>query len=62
VWAAFMRLHARRGSNGFSINPISWPEIDAFLRHSRITLAPWELRLIEELDDLYRIETATKKD
>ena len=62
VWNAFMRLSARRGSNGFSINPISWPEIDAFVRHARIRLSPWEVRLIEELDDLFRVEMSKKKD
>lgn len=58
VWSAFRRLSARRGSNGFGINPISWPDIDAFVRHSKMPLAPWEVRLIEELDDLFRVEQA----
>lgn len=57
VWTAFSRLSARRGSNGFSINPIGWPDIEAFLRLSGQRLAPWEIRLIEQLDDLYRAET-----
>lgn len=56
VWSAFCRLSARRGANGFSINPISWPDIDAYVRHSKMPLAPWEIRLIEELDDLFRQE------
>lgn len=62
VWAAFRRLSARRGSNGFGINPISWPDIDAYVRHSKMPLAPWEVRLIEELDDLFRIEQAKPKE
>lgn len=58
VWKAFQRLDRRRGSNGFSHNPISWPEIDAFVRNSKVDLRPWEISLIEDLDDLYRSEMA----
>ena len=58
LWVAFCRLSSRRGASGFAINPIGWPDIDAFVRHSGVRLAPWEVRLIEELDDLFRIEQA----
>lgn len=58
VWRAFLRLHGRRGSNGFGPNPISWPDIDAFVRQSGMRLAPWEIEIIEELDDLFRSEQA----
>jgi hypothetical protein len=61
IWSAFCRLSARR-SVGFSINPISWPDIDAFVRHSKMPLAPWEIRLIEELDDLFRQEHSKPRD
>ncbi|SHJ69966.1 hypothetical protein SAMN05444159_1262 [Bradyrhizobium lablabi] len=62
VWHAFCRLSARRGSNGFSINPISWPDIDAYVRNSKMALAPWEIRIIEELDDLFRQEHSKPRD
>lgn len=62
LWVAFRRLNARRGSNGFAINPISWPDIDAFVRHSGLKLAPWEVENIEMLDDLFRAEQAKSKD
>jgi hypothetical protein len=62
LWIAFIRLSARRGSNGFGINPISWSEIDAFVRNSRTALAPWEVEIIEMLDDLFRAEQAKPKD
>ena len=62
LWRIFHRLNARRGSNGFGINPISWGEIDAFVRTSGITLAPWEVEIVEMLDDLFRIEQSKKKD
>lgn len=33
--------------------PFSWPDLDAFLRQTGIRLGPWELDLIERLDDIY---------
>lgn len=53
VWNAFARLGARRAS-GFGTSPIGFLEIEAFQRLSGIKLMPLEVRLIEELDDLYR--------
>lgn len=62
VWRMFLRLSSRRGSNGFGVNPISWSEIDAFVRNSRVKVAPWEIEVIEMLDDLFRAEQAKPKD
>ncbi len=53
VWQAYLRLR-RRTAGGFSgPQPIGWQEIDAFVRRSGIRLAPWEIELIETLDDIY---------
>lgn len=62
LWRTFIRLSSRRGSNGFGINPISWSEIDAFVRNSQLTLAPWEIEIIEMLDDLFRAEQGKAKE
>lgn len=61
IWRAFCRLHARR-SSGFTINPITWPDIDAFTRLSGQRLTPWEISLVEELDDLFRMDRSKTKD
>ena len=53
VWTAFCRLHARRRS-GFSAEPIAWSDLDAFIRLTGVRLAPFEIQLIEMLDDLFR--------
>jgi hypothetical protein len=58
LWRAFHRLSGRRGSNGFGPSPISWADIDAFVRYSKMRLAPWEVEIIEMLDDLWRNEQA----
>lgn len=53
LWRAYNRLRRRQGSSGFGASPIGWPELDAFVRHSQFHLAPWEIEVIEDLDDLY---------
>lgn len=53
LWSAFVRLRRRKGSNGFAVSPIEWPDFDAFLRLSGVRLAPWEVSAIEDLDDIF---------
>lgn len=59
LWAIYRRLRRRKGG-GFGPSPIEWPDIDAFLRHARISLAPWEVEVIEEIDDLFLIANQPK--
>lgn len=33
--------------------PISWSDLDAFVRNAGFPLAPWETEIIETLDDLF---------
>lgn len=54
LWRIFLRLAARRGSNGFGPNPITWLEMDAFSRLTGIRLAPWEIEVVELLDEMHR--------
>jgi hypothetical protein len=54
----FHRLRRRKGSNGFSLMPIEWPDIDAFCRNAGVILTAWEVDLIEMLDDLLLVEKA----
>lgn len=49
----------RRKASGFSgPNPLEWPDIDAFVRRSRMALDPRDIALIEEIDDLYLAQMA----
>lgn len=54
VWQMFSRLRNRAGGNGFGVNPIAFSEIEAFCRLSGTSVTPFELRLIEDLDNLFR--------
>ncbi|WP_430515437.1 phage tail assembly chaperone [Aureimonas ureilytica] len=50
LWDIFTRLHNRRSSGGFGVSPITWPDIDAFVRLTRSALSPWEIEVIEDCD------------
>lgn len=62
LWSAFWRLRNRVNGNGFVAGRIGWGDIDAFCRHARLALAPWEVEIIERLDDLYLAEAGKKRD
>ena len=53
AWACFSDLQMTRGSNGFSANPISFLEIDAYIRLSGRVLLPHEIRAIKLIDSAY---------
>ena len=61
IWNTFCRLDAKRRSNGFGPEPISYSEIEAYLRVTGESLDPWEVKALAELDDQY-IEAAAKKE
>lgn len=58
IWGHFLRLSAHRGSTGFGPGPIGWPDLDAYCRMTRARLAPWEVEMIEDLDNLWLAEKA----
>lgn len=51
LWGWFCELMARRGTNGFGVNPIGFDELDAWCRVLGRTLTPWEVRVLLRLDD-----------
>ncbi|UFX41792.1 hypothetical protein HAP47_0021040 [Bradyrhizobium sp. 41S5] len=56
LWRIYDRMRRRKGGNGFALSPLEWQDIDAFLRRTQTDLAPWELEIIEMLDDLYLVD------
>ena len=50
AWTAFFELNSSRGSNGFGANPISYLEIDAYLRLTGKVLLPYEINAISVID------------
>lgn len=64
LWIAYNRIRRRKGGNGFGVMPLEWPDIDSFNRLTGTALAPWEVGMIERLDDAYlkAMADAAKKD
>lgn len=60
IWRAYWRIRKRKAGNGFGSVPIEWPDIDAFVRHTRSELVPWEVEFIEVIDDLFMAEQARR--
>lgn len=52
LWRAFARIRRRNAGNGFGATPITWADLDAYSRLSGMHLKPWEIEIIEMLDDL----------
>jgi hypothetical protein len=64
LWSAYWEIRSRRGGNGFGVVPITWGDIDAFARLTGARLAPWEVKVITALDDLWlrSVSPSTSKD
>jgi hypothetical protein len=62
LWQAFLRLASRRQSSGFGPMKLGWSEIEAFNRLSGLALRPWEIEVIEALDDRWMAAQATSKE
>jgi hypothetical protein len=53
VWRAYLRMRRRKAAGFASFDPIEWPDIQAFINVSGFRLAPWEVELIEAIDDVF---------
>lgn len=53
IWRIYNRIRKRCGSSGFGASPMSWSDIDAFSRNTGFKLSPWEVQLLEDLDDVF---------
>lgn len=53
IWRAYMRLRRRSAPGINGAVPVSWEAIDAFLRRTGLRFAPWEIEIIEAIDDVY---------
>jgi hypothetical protein len=53
LWRVYLRLRRRMAGGFAGPDPIGWQDIDSFVRLGGFHLAPWEIELIERLDDLF---------
>jgi hypothetical protein len=62
VWKAFFRMRRRKGAGFSGPAPLEWSDFDAFVRRSGLNLSPWEVELLERLDDLYLAALAAQSE
>jgi hypothetical protein len=60
LWRAFCRMRGRKGG-GFGPQPLEFGDFEAFQRLARIDFTPWEIELLEELDDLCLVDYAARQ-
>jgi hypothetical protein len=53
LWDVYHRIRGRKAPGFNGPSPIEWPDMDAFCRLSGARLAPWEIELIETIDDIF---------
>ncbi|PWE57665.1 hypothetical protein DEM27_00175 [Metarhizobium album] len=54
LWEIYLRLRSRKSTDGMgNAQPIEWSDFDAFNRLSGLRLQPWEIELLETLDNIY---------
>lgn len=53
LWRCYLRLRQRSAVGFNGADPITWREIDAFIRRAGIRLAPWEVEIIEAVDNAF---------
>ncbi len=49
----------RQGMNGFE--PFSWVEVEAYLRLTRQSIEPWEVRLVKRMDSAWLQAAASEE-
>lgn len=60
LWNAYIRLRRRKGAGFSGYEPIGWQDIDAFVLRSGLHLVPWEIEILEEIDDIF-LRPSTEK-
>lgn len=53
LWQAFLRLRGRAMPTMSGPGPITYSDLDSYTRLTRMSLAPWEVQILENLDDIY---------
>lgn len=53
LWQYFLDMSTRRSSNGYSVNPLSHQEVQAWSERRGLTIAAWEAEVLDRLELLY---------
>lgn len=53
LWEYFCSMGSRRSSNGYTVNPLSHQEVQAWAQRHGVTLEAWEAQVLDQLEELY---------
>lgn len=53
LWSDFLELNDKRTNNGYTVNPISFQEIDAWSRITKTKITSNDVRIINKLDSIF---------
>lgn len=53
LWGYFQSMNTRRSSNGYTVNPLSHQEMQAWATLHDVVLRPWEAQVMDQLEILY---------
>lgn len=53
LWAIYRRLRRRKAAGMEGVAPIEWADLGGFARLAGFDISPWEVELIERVDDAY---------
>ena len=60
LWVYFKQLNEARGNNGYSPNPLSFLEIEAWCRLMQISLSSFDIECLMALDQEFLISYANQ--
>lgn len=61
LWRAWLRLRRRQAPGMAGPSPIGWVDFEAFCRLTGQRFHPWEVSILEALDDTYLKVTASEE-
>lgn len=61
LWEHFQSMNTRRTSNGYTLNPLSHQEVQAWAARHGVAVAPWEARVLDQLESLYLTTVSSKE-
>ena len=53
VWTSWQRIRRRKAAGQHGLDPIEWPDVDAFARYTGARLDTHDIEMLEALDDLF---------
>jgi hypothetical protein len=61
LWGYFQDMSTRRTSNGYTVNPLSHQEVQAWAARRGLTIEVWESQALDQLESLYLLAVTRER-